>query len=83
MIRFRNPSSSLETMLASFEELYLKLKSKPYFDNDDIAEILAKANLMASSGFTGTAALKKGANRDKSRDKTYNNAKRKLYFPLF
>ena len=75
MIRFRNPSSSLETMLASFEELYLKLKSKPYFDNDDIAEILAKANLMASSGFTGTAALKKGANRDKSRDKTYNNAK--------
>lgn len=75
MIRFRNPSSSLETMLASFDELYLELKDKPYFDNDDIALVLAKANLMASSGFTGDVALAKGANKDRSRDKTYNNAK--------
>lgn len=75
MIRFRNPSSSLETMLASFEELYNSLKDKDYFDNDDIAIVLAKANLMASSGFTGDAALTLGANKDRSRDKTYNNAK--------
>ncbi|MEG0835411.1 MAG: hypothetical protein RR413_08195 [Christensenellaceae bacterium] len=75
MIRFRNPSSSLETILASFDQLYLELKDKEYFDNDDIALVLAKANLMASSGFTGDAALKKGANADRSRDKTYNNAK--------
>lgn len=75
MIRFRNPSSSLETMLASFDELYLELKDKPFFDNDDIAVVLAKANLMASSGFTGDVALAKGANKDRSRDKTYNNAK--------
>ena len=68
MIRFRNPSSSLETMLASFDELYLELKDKPYFDNDDIALVLAKANLMASSGFTGDVALAKGANKDRSRD---------------
>lgn len=75
MIRFRNPSSSLETMLASFEQLYNELKDKDYFDNDDIAIVLAKANLMASSGFTGDAALSLGANTDRSRDKTYNNAK--------
>lgn len=75
MIRFRNPSSSLETMLASFERLYNELSDKDYFDNDDIAVVLAKANLMASSGFTGDAALSLGANRDRSRDKTYNNAK--------
>lgn len=75
MIRFRNPSSSLETMLASFEQLYTELKDKDYFDNDDIAVVLAKANLMASSGFTGDAALSLGANTDRSRDKTYNNAK--------
>ncbi len=37
MIRFRNPSSSLETMLASFEQLYKELQDKNYFDNDDIA----------------------------------------------
>lgn len=55
MIRFRNPSSSLETMLASFEQLYNELHDKDYFDNDDIAVVLAKANLMASSGFTGDA----------------------------
>ena len=75
MIRFRNPSSSLETMLASFEQLYNELYDKDYFDNDDIAVVLAKANLMASSGFTGDAALSLGANKDRSRDKTYNNAK--------
>ena len=75
MIRFRNPSSSLETMLASFDQLYSELAEKKYFDNDDIAEVLAKANLMASSGFTGDAALSLGANKDRSRDKTYNNAK--------
>ncbi len=75
MIRFRNPSSSLETMLASFEQLYKELQDKNYFDNDDIAVVLAKANLMASSGFTGDAALSLGANKDRSRDKTYNNAK--------
>ena len=75
MIRFRNPSSSLETMLASFDQLYLELKDKEYFDNDDIAIVLAKANLMASSGFMGDAALSLGANSDRSRDKTYNNAK--------
>ncbi len=46
MIRFRNPSSSLETMLASFEQLYKELQDKNYFDNDDIAVVLAKANLM-------------------------------------
>ena len=75
MIRFRNPSSSLETMLACFEQLYNELHDKDYFDNDDIAVVLAKANLMASSGFTGDAALSLGANKDRSRDKTYNNAK--------
>lgn len=75
MIRFRNPSSSLETMLASFGQLYEELKDKEYFDDDDIALVLAKANLMASSGFTGDAALSLGANKDRSRDKTYNNAK--------
>lgn len=62
-------------MLASFDQLYSELADKEYFDNDDIAEVLAKANLMASSGFTGDAALSLGANKDRSRDKTYNNAK--------
>ena len=75
MIRFRNPSSNLETMLASFEQLYHELHEKAFFTNDDIALVLAKANLMASSGFTGDAALSLGSNKDKSRDKTYNNAK--------
>lgn len=41
MIRFRNPSSSLETMLASFEQLYNELHDKDYFDNDGIAVVLA------------------------------------------
>lgn len=75
MIRFRNPSSSLETMLASFEQLHDELADKEYFNNDDIAAVLAKSNLMASSGFTGDAAIALGANSNRSRDKTYNNAK--------
>lgn len=75
MIRFRNPSSNLETMLASFEQLYSELHDKEYFDNNDIAVVLAKANLMASSGFIGDAAISIGANEDRSRDRTYNNAK--------
>lgn len=75
MIRFRNPSSSLETMLESFDELYSALHEQNYFTNDDIARVLAEANLMASSGFVGGDAVSLGANKDKSRDKTYNNAK--------
>lgn len=75
MIRFRNPSSSLESLIAIFKQLYLDLADVEYFDNDDIANVLSRANLMASSGFTGEQALEKGANTDRSRDKTYNNAK--------
>lgn len=75
MIRFRNPSSSLETMISSFELLYSELNYKDSFNNDDIAKVLSKGNLMASSGFTGEQALQRGANKDRSRDKTYNNAK--------
>jgi len=62
-------------MLASFEQLYNELKDKDYFDNDDIALVLTKTNLMASSGYMGDAAITLGANKDRSRDKTYNNAK--------
>lgn len=75
MIRFRNPSSSLESLITIFKQLYVDLADEDYFDNDDIANVLSKANLMASSGFTGQQALEKGANSDRSRDKTYNNAK--------
>ena len=75
MIRFRNPSSSIDTMIASFDKLYEELKDQKTFDNNDIARVLTSTNLMASSGFTGEEALSRGANVNKSRDKTYNNAK--------
>lgn len=81
MIRFRNPGSDLDTIIAVFKQLHSELSEKEYFDNTDIASVLSKANLMASSGFTGDKAVKLGANTNKSRDKTYNNAK--MYAEVF
>lgn len=81
MIRFRNPGSDLETIIAVFKQLHNELNEKEYFDNTDIANVLSKANLMASSGFTGDKAIELGANKNKSRDKTYNNAK--MYAEIF
>lgn len=81
MIRFRNPGSDLETIIAVFKQLHNELNEKEYFDNTDIANVLSKANLMASSGFTGDKAVELGANKNKSRDKTYNNAK--MYAEIF
>jgi len=81
MIRFRNPGSDLDTIIAVFKQLHNELNEKEYFDNIDIASVLSKANLMASSGFTGDKAVELGANKNKSRDKTYNNAK--MYAEIF
>ena len=81
MIRFRNPGSDLDTMIAVLKQLYHELHEKDFFDNTDIAKVLSKANLMASSGFTGDKAVALGANTNKSRDKTYNNAK--MYAEIF
>lgn len=81
MIRFRNPGSDLDTIIAVFRQLHNELNEKEYFDNADIASVLSKANLMASSGFTGNKAVELGANTNKSRDKTYNNAK--MYAEIF
>lgn len=81
MIRFRNPGSDLDTMIAVLKQLYHELHEKDFFDNTDIAKVLSKANLIASSGFTGDKAVALGANTNKSRDKTYNNAK--MYAEIF
>lgn len=81
MIRFRNPGSDLDTIVAVFKQLHNELNEKEYFDNIDIANVLSKANLMASSGFTGDKAVELGANINRSRDKTYNNAK--MYAEIF
>lgn len=81
MIRFRNPGSDWDTLIAIFKLLYEELKDEPHFDNEAIREKLSKGNLMASSGFTGDKAVELGANKDKTRDKTYNNAK--MYAEIF
>ena len=81
MIRFRNPGSDVDTIIAVFKQLHCELHENDYFDNTDIASVLSKANLMASSGFTGDKAVELGANTNKSRDKTYNNAK--MYAEIF
>lgn len=75
MIRFRNPGSDWDTLIAIYKQLYNNLKEYEYFTNDLIASVLSHTNLMASSGFTGEKALELGANKDRTRDKTYNNAK--------
>lgn len=81
MIRFRNPGSNWDTITSIFHQLYDELKDYEYFDNESIRDVLSRANLMASSGFTGELAVELGASQDKSRDKTYNNAK--MYAEIF
>ena len=58
MIRFRNPGSDLDTMIAVLKQLYHELHEKDFFDNTDIAKVLSKANLMASSGLKPTIMRK-------------------------
>lgn len=75
MYRFPNPGSDINSLINLFNYLNDKVSSKNYFDLFDMKEILVLGGFIASSGSVGEEALKRGSNKDLSRDRSYNQCK--------
>ena len=75
MIRFANPSSSVDSLIRSYLFLYENIDRNVAFGLHDMQEILVVNGLISSSGAMGADALLKGSNKDLSRDKSYNQCK--------
>lgn len=59
MIRFRNPVSDINILIANFKKMYVDFSSMDFFDLDNIAEFFAREKLASSSGYIGDEALKR------------------------
>lgn len=81
MIRFRNPGTQYNTQIQVFRELYRDYASDKSFDLDDMAETIARSNLMTSYGHAGDAALALSQNDNDSLNSTKMNAK--MYAEVF
>lgn len=75
MHRFPNPGSSLENIINCFVFLYENIDRDEIFSLHDMQEILVTNGLVSSSGTIGADALLRGASKDLSRDKSYNQCK--------
>lgn len=58
MIRFRNPGTQYSTQIQVMKLLYKELGHQSYFTLDDMAVVIAKANLMTAYGYAGDNAIK-------------------------
>lgn len=81
MYRFPNPGSDINSLINCFIYLNDKVGNKSYFDLFDMKEILVLGGFIASSGSVGEEALKRGSNKDLSRDRSYNQCK--MYAEVF
>ena len=81
MIRFRNPGTQYNTQIQVFKELYKEYKDEKSFDLEDMANTIAKCNLMTAYGYSGDNALSLSDTQDTSRNSTLMNAK--MYAEVF
>jgi hypothetical protein len=75
LLRFPNPGSNVDNLLKCFIFLYNNIKNTEVFGLHDMQELLVSNGLISSSGTMGVEALLKGASKDLSRDKSYNQCK--------
>lgn len=81
MLRFPNPGSALDNLINCYLFLYRNIKREEIFDLHDMQELLVPNGLISSSGAMGIEALLRGASKDLSRDKSYNQCK--MYAELY
>lgn len=81
MHRFPNPGSSLDNTINCFIFLYKNIERDEIFDLHDMQELLVSNGLISSSGAMGIEALLRGASKDLSRDRSYNQCK--MYAELY
>lgn len=75
MHRFPNPGSALDNIINCFVFLYENIDRNEIFSLHDMQELLVTNGLVSSSGTMGAEALLRGASKDLSRDKSYNQCK--------
>lgn len=76
MIRFPNPGSDINQLISIFKLLYTSLSTAKSFNLDNMASVMANANVASSSGYIGSQALERSyEHTDNSRNPMYNQAK--------
>ena len=81
MIRFRNPGTQYHTQIQVLKLLYNNLKNKAFFTLDDMARVIANANLMTAYGYAGSNAIKLSHTEQESLNSAKMNAK--MYAEVF
>lgn len=81
MIRFRNPGTQYHTQIQVLKLLYNNLKNKTFFTLDDMARVIANANLMTAYGYAGSNAIKLSHTEQESLNSAKMNAK--MYAEVF
>ena len=81
MIRFRNPGTQYSTQIQVMKLLYKELGHQSYFTLDDMAVVIAKANLMTAYGYAGDNAIKLSNTEQESLNSAKMNAK--MYAEVF
>lgn len=81
MIRFRNPGTQYSTQIQVMQLLYKELGHQAFFTLDDMAVVIAKANLMTAYGYAGDNAIKLSNTEQESLNSAKMNAK--MYAEVF
>ena len=81
MIRFRNPGSEYSTQVQVFKELYKEYKEAESFSLENMADTIARCNLMTAYGYAGEDALSLSDTKNKSLNTTQMNVK--MYAEVF
>ena len=81
MIRFRNPGTQYSTQIQVMKLLYKELGHQSYFTLDDMAVVIAKANLITAYGYAGDNAIKLSNTEQESLNSAKMNAK--MYAEVF
>ena len=81
MHRFPNPGSDIDSFVRIYQALHEEIGNGIEFTLDDMSVALVKRNLASSSGYMGSEALARSYNKDRSRDKLYNQSK--MYAELY
>lgn len=81
MHRFPNPGSAIDNLINCFTFLYQNIGRDQIFDLHDMQELLVSNGLISSSGTMGIEALLRGASKNLSRDRSYNQCK--MYAELY
>lgn len=76
MLRFRNPSSNLDTQIRILQVIYQKLGASARFGWEEMAEIVVtESNLMTAYGYSGARAASISSRKSTSEDSVKMNAK--------